>query len=97
MSICEHVQLSVVAHQVMEFIDQFKVAEQIISRQPGYQSHRLIQHHDVPNQFILLIDWDHISSHRDGFRKSADYLMWKSLLHRFYDPFPTVTYYHPVS
>ncbi len=31
-----------------------------------------------------------LEDHTEGFRRSAAYREWKSLLHHFYDPFPTV-------
>lgn len=30
-----------------------------------------------------------------GFRKSPEYPRWRALLHEFYDPMPTVTYFGP--
>lgn len=42
-----------------------------------------------------MIFWDSIEHHTEGFRKSAAYQEWKTLLHPFYDPMPTVEYYQP--
>jgi heme-degrading monooxygenase HmoA len=44
----------------------------------------------------LLVRWDSIADHRDGFRKSERYQQWKELLHGFYDPFPVVSYFDQV-
>ena len=47
--------------------------------------------------FTLLlasIIWERLEDHTEGFRKSAQYLEWKDLLHHFYDPFPTVEHFH---
>ena len=95
--VCEYVPLSVIPDSVGAFISTFHDAEKIISRQPGYISHRLIQNQSILHDFILLVEWDNVESHTEGFRKSADYLEWKALLHHFYDPFPTVSYYTIVS
>jgi heme-degrading monooxygenase HmoA len=41
----------------------------------------------------LLVCWDDVESHRDGFRRSEDYQQWRALLHDFYEPMPAVTYF----
>jgi hypothetical protein len=38
-----------------------------------------------------------LADHELGFRKSSQYLEWKRLLHKFYDPFPTVLHYETVA
>ena len=45
---------------------------------------------------MLLVGWDRLEDHTEGFRGSAEYERWRDLLHRFYDPFPTVEHYEPV-
>ena len=47
------------------------------------------------HRYILLIFWDRLEDHTQGFRQSEAYQEWKALLHHFYDPFPTVEYYEP--
>jgi len=37
-----------------------------------------------------------LADHTAGFRKSPEYAEWKSLLHHYYEPFPTVEHYSPV-
>ena len=59
----------------------------------GYISHQL--QHSIENQsrYILLVHWESLEAHTEGFRGSAEYQEWKKLLHHFYDPFPTVEHY----
>ena len=49
----------------------------------------------IPIIIFLMIFWDEIENHTEGFRKSEAYQEWKTLLHPFYDPMPTVEYYQP--
>ena len=42
---------------------------------------------------ILLVQWETLEAHTEGFRKSEKYCRWKELLHHFYDPFPIVEHY----
>ncbi|WP_343329054.1 antibiotic biosynthesis monooxygenase [Polaribacter staleyi] len=76
-----------------DFEAAFKQAEKIISTQKGYVSHQLKKCVEQENKFILLVNWETIEDHEDGFRKSNEYQKWKELLHHFYKPFPTVEHY----
>jgi len=38
-----------------------------------------------------------LEDHTEGFRGSAEYEQWRALLHHFYEPFPTVEHYEPVT
>jgi len=48
------------------------------------------------NRYILLVNWERLEDHTEGFRGSEEYQEWKKLLHHFYDPFPTVEHYESV-
>lgn len=92
----EIANLIVIPHLTQSFLDNFKQAEKIIAKQPGYLVHQLIQQEAQKNHFLLIVQWETIAAHKEGFRNSEDYQEWKALLHHFYDPFPTVAYYEGV-
>lgn len=46
--------------------------------------------------YLLLVEWDTLEAHTEGFRGSSEYLEWKALLHHFYDPFPVVEHFAPI-
>jgi len=71
----------------------FREAAPIIASMPGYVGHGLQQCLENPDQYILLVRWKPLEDHTVGFRGSPQYQQWKSLLHHFYDPFPTVKHY----
>lgn len=71
----------------------FVEAQQIIAASRGYQRHELRRCVEAADRYILLVWWDSLESHTDGFRESAGYQRWRELLHHFYDPFPTVEHY----
>ncbi len=75
------------------FESNFRKAESIIISMKGYQSHTLNKCLEDDHKYILLVQWDTIEDHEEGFRKSAEYQEWKALLHHFYEPFPTVEHY----
>lgn len=76
-----------------EFEAAFRDASGIISAMSGYLSHELRRCVEVANRYILLVHWRSLEDHTIGFRQSPEYQRWRSLLHHFYDPFPTVEHY----
>ena len=85
--------LDVIPGQEVEFQAAFGAASSIISRMPGYVSHQLQHCLETRNRYILLVQWETLEAHTVGFRGSEKYQEWKTLLHHFYDPFPTVEHY----
>ena len=74
----------------------FRRASPIIAGMTGYVSHQLQRCVETKNRYLLLVNWKTLEDHTVGFRGSAGYQEWKRLLHRFYDPFPTVEHYERV-
>jgi heme-degrading monooxygenase HmoA len=85
--------LSVRRGQGAAFEAAFREAQGIISSAPGYQRHELRGCIETPDRYLLLVWWDSLASHTEGFRKSPGYERWRQLLHHFYDPFPEVEHY----
>ena len=83
--------------QEAAFEAAFAVAQAFLVATPGYRSHELRRGVERPGEYLLLVHWDSLEAHEQGFRGSPRYLEWKALLHHFYDPFPTVLHYTPVS
>ena len=48
---------------------------------------------ETPGRYLLLVWWDSVEAHEQGFRGSDRYQEWKAALHHFYDPFPQVQHY----
>ena len=41
----------------------------------------------------VLLRWDTLEAHTEGFRGSGRYKEWRAKLHHFYEPFPAVEHY----
>ena len=89
--------LTVKPDQTAEFESAFRQASPIIASMKGCISHQLQRCIEVPNQYVLLVNWQTLEDHTVGFRGSAEYQEWRRLLHHFYDPFPTVLHYVTVT
>ncbi len=79
-----------------DFETAFSEAQTIISSMKGYIALQLQKCMEMPNRYILLVNWETLEDHTQGFRESAGYQEWKRLLHPFYDPFPEVQHYQPI-
>jgi len=88
--------LDVKPGQEAEFEVAFESAQKIISSMHGYLSHQLQKCLENPGRYILLVNWETLEDHTIGFRESDQYQEWRSLLHHFYDPFPSVEHYRSV-
>jgi len=91
--ILEHAVLDVVPGQEDAFAAAFATAQPIIAAAPGFISLRLGRCIERPNRYLLLVEWESLEHHTEGFRGSPEYQEWRRLLHHFYDPFPTVEHH----
>lgn len=94
--VLEHAVLSVVPGQEADFESAFGEAQTIIAAMPGFHQLTLSRCLERSNVYLLLVQWERLEDHTQGFRGSAEYQRWRELLHDFYDPFPIVEHYDQV-
>lgn len=94
--ILEAAPLQVRPGQSQAFEAAFREAQSIISSMPGYLSHELQRCLEREGQYLLLVRWESVAAHEEGFRKAPGYQRWRQLLHHFYEPFPTVLHFEAV-
>ena len=95
--ILETAALEVKPGQETDFEAAAKEASPILARQKGHLAHRFEKCTDTAGRYLLLVWWETLEDHTDGFRKSSDYQKWRRLLHHFYDPFPLVEHYASIA
>jgi len=91
--ILEVAKLDIKPGEEKNFENSFLTAQIIISAMPGYVSHQLQRCIEKPNRYLLLVNWEKLEDHTQGFRESEQYEQWRALLHHFYAPFPEVEHY----
>lgn len=91
--ILESAILDVKPGRAKAFEASFGEAQAIIASMPGYLGHELLRCIETASRYLLLVRWETLAHHTEGFRGSPEYQRWKALLHDYYDPFPTVEYY----
>ncbi|MEV7636940.1 antibiotic biosynthesis monooxygenase [Pseudarthrobacter enclensis] len=95
--ITEHALLPVRPGMEQDFEAAFGQARHIIAAMPGFISLSLSRSIESPGTYLLLVEWETLEDHTEGFRGSAEYQQWRALLHRFYEPFPVVEHYNLVT
>ncbi len=95
--ILEIAHLEVRAGQAQAFEANFLEAQSLVASMPGYLGHELQRCRERPGHYMLLIRWESVEHHEQGFRGSPQYQEWRRLLHHFYDPSPTVHHYEKIA
>lgn len=80
-----------------DFEQAFDKVQRIIASMKGYRPHQLQLSIENESRTILLVEWESLEDHIEGFRNSREYQEWKALLHHFYDPFPSVEHFKSVT
>jgi heme-degrading monooxygenase HmoA len=79
-----------------KFETAFHTAQTIISASKGYIQHELLKCMEEADKYLLVVQWQTLEDHTEGFRKSGQYSEWRNLLHHFYQPFPVVEHYKKI-
>lgn len=94
--ILEHALLTVRPGEQDRFEADFARARRLIAASPGFRGLRLSRCLERGTGYLLLVEWDRLEDHTEGFRGSPAYQEWKALLHGYYDPFPVVEHFSTV-
>lgn len=93
MAVLEHALLPVRPGSEAAFEAALAEARPLIAASPGFISMAVRRPTGTGSSYLLLVEWETIADHRDGFRRSDRYQRWRVLLHPLYDPMPEVSYF----
>jgi heme-degrading monooxygenase HmoA len=91
--ILEHALLQVKPGTEAQFEGAMRKALSFIQATPGFITLEVRPCIEAKGKYLLLVQWETLEAHRQGFRGSERYGEWKRLLHHFYEPFPLVEHY----
>lgn len=91
--ILEHALLQVKPGLEADFEKTMGEALPLIKATPGFIRLSVRPCIETKGRYLLLVEWETLEAHTQGFRGSARYAEWKRLLHHFYEPFPLVEHY----
>ena len=91
--ILESAQLCIRPGEGAAFEAAIARARPLITASKGFKGIEVRPCLEAPGRYLLLVWWERLEDHIEGFRGSDRYANWKALLHHFYDPFPTVEHF----
>ena len=91
--ILEHALLQVRPGMEAQFEAAMREALPLIAATPGFIKLDVRPCLEAKGRYLLLVEWETLEAHTQGFRGSERYGEWKRRLHHFYDPFPLVEHY----
>jgi len=94
--VLEHAVLPIRPGQEAAFEAAMRTAQPLIAGMPGFGWISVSRGVEDPSRYLLLVAWESVEAHEQGFRRSPEYQRWQDLLHGFYHPFPTVEHFVPL-
>jgi heme-degrading monooxygenase HmoA len=79
-----------------QFIEAVREGVKFVSDTPGFREARLTRSAETPTRFVLLVEWDSIEAHTEGFRKSENYTRWRQLISPYFAGNPHVEHFDDV-
>ena len=63
-----------------QFAAAYEQARELLSGSPCCRSVRMTRGIENPGRFVLLVEWDCLESHLEGFRGSERFTRWRELI-----------------
>jgi len=76
-----------------DFAAAFALARKLLEAVPGFRRLEMRQGIEAPDTFLLLVWWDSIEAHMQGFRASPAIEEWRMLLSPFFAGTPQMEHY----
>ena len=76
-----------------DFEAAMQQAVEVISQSGGFRSFRLQRGIEQPSSYLLLVEWDSLEDHMQGFRESELFVRWRELIGPYFASAPEVEHY----
>jgi heme-degrading monooxygenase HmoA len=73
-----------------DFIAAYRTVRREIATSPGCRSIRMSRGVESPSAFVLLVEWDSLEAHTEGFRGSDGFGRWRAAISPYFAGTPTV-------
>lgn len=84
--------LPVKTDQIDSFKRAFGEVTHLLARAKGYEGHQLMQGIETPSHFNLIVQWQTLEDHTEGFEPSSDHQVFMKGLQEYFSATPIV--YH---
>lgn len=78
------------------FAKAYARARLLVTDSPGCLSVRMTRGVESPSRFTLLVEWESLEAHTDGFRGSDRFPQWRALIGPYFAAPPHVEHYTDV-
>ncbi len=95
--IFEHALITVQPDSQVEFEAAITKAREVMSAAPGFCSFALHRGIETPDCYLLLVGWETVEAHTEGFRQSPAFGEWRSHISPFFASPPEVDHYDPIA
>ena len=95
--VIEHALMQIVPGQEAAFETALPGALEVIGSAPGCRSARISAGLESPSCYLLLVEWDTLEAHVEGFRGSELFARWREIVSPFWAELPTVEHFSPVA
>jgi len=66
----------------------------VIAHARGYLRHQILRGIESPQRFLLLIEWETLEDHTEGFRGSEAFARWRAIVSPYFARPPHVEHFH---
>jgi heme-degrading monooxygenase HmoA len=73
-----------------DFVAAYHSVRHEIATSPGCRSIRMSRGVESPSSFVLLVEWETLTAHTEGFRGSEGYGRWRAAISPYFAGTPTV-------
>jgi heme-degrading monooxygenase HmoA len=92
--ILERAILAIKPGSEQEFEEAMEQAKQVVAQAGGFRSLRLQRGIEQQSTYLLLIEWESVEDHMQGFRESELFVRWRALIGSYFAQAPEVEHYH---
>lgn len=92
--VLEIAEISVTPGREAEFTAAYRKARDLVAVSPGLRSMRMTQGIESPSRFVLLIEWDSVEAHEQGFRETDRFPKWREAIGPFFAEPPVVEHFN---
>lgn len=88
--VLEVAEIKITPGQEEAFKEAYRAARELVKVSPGLRSMRMTQGIESPSRFVLLIEWDSVEAHDQGFRETDRFPKWRAAIGPFFAEPPFV-------
>jgi heme-degrading monooxygenase HmoA len=95
--VLERAQFRITPGREDEFEQAFAQAKRLLAGSRGFRGATLSRGVESPSAYLLLVEWETLEDHTEGFRGSPAFGEWRGLIGHLFDGAPDVEHFVQVA